>query len=65
MTNKEDNGQDKRYFYYNLQPHEEFTTDLIYIMWDDELDYNNVELTIGSEKARYKGENFKTLKVRY
>ncbi|WP_034439513.1 hypothetical protein [Clostridium ihumii] len=65
LTNKEDKGQDKRYFYYNLQPHEEFTTDLIYIMWDDELDYNNVELIIGTVDYKARGQNGKVLKVRY
>ncbi|WP_040328372.1 hypothetical protein [Clostridium ihumii] len=65
LTNKEDNGRDKHYFYYNLQPHEELTTDLIYIMWDNYLDYNNVELTIGSVDYRVRGQQWKTLKVRY
>ncbi|MGG7164978.1 hypothetical protein [Clostridium ihumii] len=65
LTNKEDNGMDKHYFYYNLQPHEELTTDLIYIMWDNYLDYNNVELTIGSVDYRVRGQQAKTLKVRY
>ncbi|WP_034439515.1 hypothetical protein, partial [Clostridium ihumii] len=65
LTNREYDGQDRRYFCYNIQPHEELTTDLIYIMWDNYLDYNNVELTIGSVDYRVRGQQCKTLKVRY
>ncbi|MGG7164979.1 hypothetical protein [Clostridium ihumii] len=65
LSNKEDDGKDKRYFYYNLKPKDELTTDLIYIMWDDYLDYNNVKLTIGSVDYRVRGQYGKTLKVRY
>ena len=65
LTNREYDGQDRRYFCYSLQPHEELTTDLIYIMWDNYLDYNNVELTIGSVDYRVRGQQGKTLKVRY
>ena len=65
LSNKEDDGKDKRYFYYNLKPKDELTTDLIYIMWDDYLDYNNVKLTIGSVEYKARGQQSKTLKVRY
>jgi len=65
LSNKEDDGKDKRYFYYNLKPKDELTTDLIYIMWDDYLAYNNVKLTIGSVDYRVRGQQGKTLKVRY
>ncbi|MGG7164980.1 hypothetical protein [Clostridium ihumii] len=65
LTNREYDGQDRRYFCYNIQPHEELTTDLIYIMWDNYLDYNNVELTIGSVEYQARGQQWKTLKVRY
>ncbi|MGL4731783.1 MAG: hypothetical protein ACRCW0_09390 [Clostridium sp.] len=65
LTNKEKGYADKSYFFYDLKPKEEFTTDLIYVMWDDYLDYNNVELTIDEAGYRYRGEISKTVKVRY
>ena len=65
LMNKEQKLGDKSYLNCDIKANEELTTDFIYIMWDEYLDYNNMELIIRNTPKLDDPISRQSIKIKY